>query len=437
MEKEITKKRLEAIDAELKELRSKQSKLKEKWEKEKSAIKEIRSAKSQLEEYREEAERFEREGQLEKVAEIRYGLIPNTREKLEKLNANLQEMQKENKLLNEEVGADDIAEIVAKATGIPVSRMMETEKMKLLTMTDKLKESVIGQDEAALAISNAIRRSRAGLQDENRPIGSFIFLGTTGIGKTEMAKALASFLFDDVSAMVRIDMSEYSEKFAVSRLIGAPPGYVGYDQGGQLTDAIRQRPYSVILLDEIEKAHPEIFNVLLQVLDEGRLTDSQGKTVDFKNTIIIMTSNLGTEFIQSRLKEINTENKAEILSDVRGKVMETVRKHMKPEFLNRIDEILLFNPLDEEKIIDITRLRIKKLTDRIFKNTKVRLNVTEEAIKWLSKLGYDPQYGARPLDRAIQKHISNPLSKKLLEGGIAENSIITVDTDENGKFSFD
>lgn len=434
---ENTKKRLEIIESQLVELREQQSKLMAKWSIEKNSISKIRSLKSEIEELKTQAERYEREGQLEKVAEIRYGRIHQLEKELEAANESLKELQQGSKLLNEEVTSEDIAQIVAKATGIPVSKMMETERAKLVRMEDRLKARVVGQDHAAIAISNAIRRSRAGLQEEDRPIGSFVFLGTTGVGKTEMAKALANFLFDDDNAMLRIDMSEYGEKFAVSRLIGAPPGYVGYDQGGQLTDAVRQRPYMVILLDEIEKAHPEIFNILLQVLDEGHLTDSQGRRVDFKNTIIIMTSNLGTEIIQKRMPEITLENKAHVMGEIKESVMAEVKRFMRPEFLNRIDEIVLFNPLDEKQIADIAKIQLRRMSDRVKKNADIELSFTDEAVEWLGKIGFDPVYGARPLKRAIQKHISDPLSIKMLAGELNKGDVLSIDTDENGAFTFE
>jgi ATP-dependent Clp protease ATP-binding subunit ClpB len=433
---EDTKKRLSAIEEQLVDLKGKQSQLMAKWSIEKNSIAKIRSIKSQIDELKTAAERYEREGMLEKVAEIRYGRIHQLEADLQLANDKLQDLQEGSKLLNEEVNSEDIAHIVAKATGIPVSKMMETERSKLVTMEDKLKDRVVGQDHAAIAISNAIRRSRAGMQDENRPIGSFVFLGTTGVGKTEMAKSLASFLFDDEKAMVRIDMSEYSEKFAVSRLIGAPPGYVGYDQGGQLTDTVRQRPYAVILLDEIEKAHPEIFNILLQVLDDGRLTDSRGRTVDFTNTIIIMTSNIGTDIIQKRMTEITHENKSVIMGEIKDQVMGQVKGFMRPEFLNRIDEIILFNPLDEVQIQSIASIQLQRLEARILKNNEIELELSNEALEWLSKIGYDPTYGARPLKRAIQKHIIDELSMKFLSGDIAKGDKVKVHADENGSFTF-
>jgi len=433
--KEITKKRLEELEKELSELKNKETELSNKWIIEKNQIAKNQKLKAEIEEAKNQAEHYEREGNLEKVAEIRYGLIHNLTQQLEEANKKLAEIQKDGKMLDEEIDSEDIAEIVAKWTGIPVSSMLETERTKLLLMEDRLRDRVIGQDEATVSVANAIRRSRAGLQDSERPIGSFIFLGTTGVGKTEMAKALAEFLFDDENAMVRIDMSEYSEKFAVSRLVGAPPGYVGYEEGGQLTEAIRNKPYSVVLLDEIEKAHPEVFNILLQLLDDGRLTDSKGKTVNFKNTIIIMTSNLGTELIQSKIPEINEGNKIEIMNSLRQDIFEILKSRMRPEFLNRIDEILLFNPLTSKGIRKITELQLVGLREKL-ELQRIGMEITDSALDWLSKIGYDPQYGARPLRRAIQKKVTDPLSVKILSQEYVAGDIVLIDTDENGQIIF-
>ncbi|MFN5175587.1 MAG: AAA family ATPase, partial [Ignavibacteria bacterium] len=350
-------------------------------------------------------------------------------------NQHLASLQSTGKMLKEEVDASDIAEIVGKWTGIPVQKMLETERTKLLTMEDRIHQRVINQADAVKAISNAIRRSRAGLQDVNRPIGSFIFLGTTGVGKTEMARALAEFLFDDESAMIRIDMSEYMEKHAVSRLIGAPPGYVGYDEGGQLTEAVRQRPYSVVLLDEIEKAHPEVFNILLQVLDDGRLTDSKGREVNFKNTIIIMTSNLGTEILQDSLADITEENRETILMEARTGIINLLKQRMRPEFLNRIDEIILFKPLTKSEIRQIAVLQMKKLQSRLAKDD-ITLNVTDDAFDTIVRLGYDVQYGARPLKRAIQKYVADQLSMHILGGDFSSGDVIQLESSETGAFEF-
>lgn len=431
-----TEKRLKQIEEELKELKEKRSKLKAKWSIEKNKIQEIQDTKAEIENMKHLAEKMEREGNLDKVAEIRYGKIHELESKLKDANERLAEVQSEGKLLNEEVTDEDIAEIVSKWTGIPVSKMLETERQKLLKMEDRIHERVIGQDEAVITVSNAIRRTRAGLQDENRPIGSFIFLGTTGIGKTELARALAEFLFDDENSMVRIDMSEYMDKFSVTRLIGAPPGYVGYDEGGQLTEAVRRNPYSVILLDEIEKAHQDVFNVLLQVLDDGRLTDSKGRTVNFKNSIIIMTSNLGTELIQNRLTELTDENRDSILSEIKTKIIGNLRQVMRPEFLNRIDEIVLFKPLLKSEIKKIAFLQLENLRKRIVKQGYF-IEFTDESADWLANIGYDANFGARPLKRAIQKYISDPLAVHILSGKFNKGDKIMVDVDSDGKFTFE
>ena len=339
-------------------------------------------------------------------------------------------------MLKEEVDAEDIAEIVAKWTGIPVSKMLESEREKLLHIEENIHKRVVGQDEAVSAVGNAIRRSRAGLQDVSRPIGSFIFLGTTGVGKTELAKALAEFLFDDEHNLIRIDMSEYMEKFSVSRLIGAPPGYVGYEEGGQLTEAVRRKPYSVVLLDEIEKAHPDVFNLLLQVLDDGMLTDSQGRTVNFKNTIIIMTSNIGSHIIQDQLRFITEVNRDEILNQLREKLFEMLRSQIRPEILNRIDEVIMFKPLLSDELKKIVDLQINNIAMMLYKNNEIVLSVSEEAKEWLVKLGYDITFGARPLKRTIQTHITNVLSEKILSGEISPGDKVTVNVNESGKFIF-
>ena len=433
--KENIKKRLDELEVEIAELKLKEKDLLDKWHVEKNQLNRIQSIKADIENYKQLAEKYEREGNLGKVAEIRYGTIHALEKQVNDLNNKLEETQKANRLLNEEVGAEDIAEVVAKWTGIPLSKMLETERSKLVKMEDRLHQRVIGQNEAVTAVANAIRRSRAGLQDSNRPIGSFIFLGTTGVGKTEMAKALAEYLFDDSNAMIRIDMSEYSEKFAVSRLVGAPPGYVGYDEGGQLTEPIRQRPYSVVLLDEIEKAHPEVFNILLQVLDDGRLTDSKGRTVNFSNTIIIMTSNLGTDIIQSQIGEIIESNREEKMSSIKVQIINMLRRTLRPEFLNRIDEIILFNPLNAQEIHKIADLQLGILRQKL-KKQNMNIEFSESAIEWLAKIGFDIQYGARPLKRAIQKYLTDPLSMKILEQEYISGDNIFVDTDDNGKFEF-
>jgi len=433
--KDITAKRLEEIDIELTNLKNQYADLRERWNQEKIIIKQIQSSKVNIEKLRAEAEQYEKIGELAKVAEIRYGKIIEEEQKVKFANEKLQKIQEQGKLLNEEVTPEDIADIVSKWTGIPVSRMLETERMKLIKMEDRIHQRVISQDEAVTAVANAIRRSRAGLQDENRPIGSFIFLGSTGVGKTELARALAEFLFDDEQAIVRIDMSEYMEKFSVSRLIGAPPGYVGYDEGGQLTEAVRRRPYSVVLLDEFEKAHPDVFNILLQVLDEGRLTDSKSRTVDFKNTIIIMTSNLGTEFINDSINTVTDENRDEVFRSIKLKIAEMLQKKLRPEFLNRIDEIVLFKPLAAKEIRKIAELQVDRLRKRLKKNN-IELEFTIDALDWLAKLGFDTQYGARPLKRALQKHISDPLAIKILSSEFVSGDKIIVDCCGTGEFNF-
>lgn len=427
--------RLNEIDKEISEIKEKYVNLKEHWTLEKSLIQNIRQLKEEIEQVKLEAEQFERQGEFAKVAEIRYGKTLQLENKLKATNEKLAEAQKDGKLLKEKVDAEDIAEIVAKWTGIPVQRMLETERTKLLKIEERLHERVIGQNDAVTAIANSIRRSRAGLSDPRKPIGSFIFLGTTGVGKTEMARALAEYLFDDEHSIVRIDMSEYTEKFSVSRLLGAPPGYVGYEEGGQLTEAVRRKPYSVILLDEIEKAHIEVFNVLLQVLDDGRLTDGKGRTVNFKNTIIIMTSNIGTDIIQDKLANIDDHNRSEIISILKKNIIEKLRKTFKPEFLNRIDEIILFNPLTRKEIQKIAELQLNILIKQLEENG-IKLEITKRALEWLAKIGFDPQFGARPMKRAIQKHIVDVLALKLLSSEFASADNIRLDANDNGEFTF-
>jgi len=431
----LTKIRLEEIEKELAELSEKRNSLVAHWNLEKDLIKSIRSSKGEIESLKTDADKFEREGNLAKVAEIRYGKLTELQKNIETKTEELAMIQKDNKMLKEEVDAEDIAEIVSKWTGIPVTKMLESERAKLVHMEENLMQRVIGQEDAVIAISNAIRRSRAGLQDENRPIGSFIFLGTTGVGKTELARALAEFLFDDEKAMVRIDMSEYMEKFSVSRLIGAPPGYVGYEEGGQLTEAVRRRPYCVLLLDEIEKAHPDVFNILLQVLDEGRLTDSQGRTVNFKNTIIIMTSNLGSHLIQEKLHLINETNKDEVMNEMRVKLMDLLKATIRPEFLNRVDEIILFKPLTSNDIRAIVDLQLRNLEDKVERN-QMKLIIDDEVKDWLGKLGFDIAYGARPLKRTIQKHITNILSEKILNAEFLPGDTIEAVLDKHGLIEF-
>jgi ATP-dependent Clp protease ATP-binding subunit ClpB len=428
--------RLEDIQKELSELQEERNRLKSHWQLEKEKIQKIRSMKSDIEKARADAERFERDGNLGKVAELRYGIINELERKMKLESEELALIQKETKMLKEEVDAEDIAEVIAKWTGIPVSRMLESERAKLLKLEDELHKRVIGQDDAVSAVANAIRRSRAGLQDSNKPIGSFIFIGTTGVGKTELARALAEFLFDDEHAMIRIDMSEYMEKFSVSRLIGAPPGYVGYDEGGQLTEAVRRRPYSVLLLDEIEKAHPDVFNVLLQVLDDGRLTDNQGRTVDFKNTIIIMTSNLGSHLIQEKLSEISESNLENILGELRVALSELLRRTIRPEFLNRIDEIVFFKPLLKNEIKEIIELQLQRVGKMLLEKG-IGLAVEEDVKDFLLQHGYDITYGARPLKRTIQRFIINPLSAELLMGKFENGDTVSIKYPGAGKLVFE
>ncbi|MFA5512256.1 MAG: AAA family ATPase [Candidatus Kapaibacterium sp.] len=435
IKEDATRKRLDEINNDIEKLKKIRTELKLRWENEKELIFRLRKDKAEIEQLKTTAENLERTGDLAKVAEIRYGEIPRLEADILKVNEQLNEVQKNGKLLKEEVGAEDIAEIVSKWTGIPVSRMLETERMKLIKMEDRLHERVIGQHEAVSVVSNAIRRSRAGLQDENKPIGSFIFIGSTGVGKTELARALAEFLFNDEHAVIRIDMSEYMERFSVSRLIGAPPGYVGYEEGGQLTEAVRRKPYSVVLLDELEKAHPEVFNLLLQMLDEGRLTDGKGREVDFRNSIIIMTSNLGTEIINDKLILMNDNNRQDIISEIRVKITEMLRKRLRPEFLNRIDEIVLFQPLSSKEIRMIADLQVKRVRDKL-SNNGIITDITEQALDWLANLGYDAMFGARPLKRAVQRHIADPLAVKILAGEINSGDTIIIDSDDSGKFSF-
>ncbi|HRN91843.1 MAG TPA: ATP-dependent chaperone ClpB [Ferruginibacter sp.] len=398
---------------------------KSKWNEEKELVEKAQQAKASIESYKLEADQAERNGDYGKVAEIRYGKIKEQEAIIEGLEKDLAELT-DKRLLKEEVDAEDIAESISRATGIPVTRMLQSEKEKLLHLEDELHKRVVGQQEAIEAVSDAIRRSRAGLQDPKKPIGSFIFLGTTGVGKTELAKALAEYLFDDESLMTRIDMSEYQEKHTVSRLVGAPPGYVGYDEGGQLTEAVRRKPYSVVLLDEIEKAHPDVFNVLLQVLDDGRLTDNKGRVVNFKNTIIIMTSNMGSSVIQERFEDVNEENVEEVVERTKVEVMALLKQTIRPEFLNRIDEIIMFRPLMKSEIRGIIEIQLNNLKQMLEENG-VQLSFTEYALEYLAEHGYDPQFGARPLKRLIQKTIVNPLSKKLLSGEVTKQAPVLVD----------
>ncbi len=427
--------RLEELQKELSELQEERHNLKGHWQLEKEKIQKIRSMKSEIERAKTEAERFEREGNFGKVAEIRYGVINDLERKMKKESEELATIQINTKMLKEEVDAEDVAEVVAKWTGIPVNRMLESERHKLLRLEEELHKRIIGQDDAVAAVSNAIRRSRAGLQDAHRPIGSFIFIGTTGVGKTELARALAEFLFNDEHAMIRIDMSEYMEKFSVSRLIGAPPGYVGYDEGGQLTEAVRRKPYSVVLLDEIEKAHPDVFNILLQVLDDGRLTDNQGRTVDFKNTIIIMTSNLGSHLIQEKLMTMDETNYENIMGELRVSLSQLLRQTIRPEFLNRIDEIILFKPLLKSELKQIIGIQLQKV-GKMLEEKNIGFEIDEDSIDFILQHGYDATYGARPLKRMIQKFIVNPLSTELLTNKYESGDIIIVSYPGAGKLEF-
>ena len=417
--------KLKVLNVDLANLKEKRNEIYTKWESEKTVVDSIQKVKNDIEDFKLEAERAERSGDYGKVAELRYGKIKEAQEKLDVLQQEMLDQQKGGTLIKEEVTNEDIAEVVAKWTGIPVTKMLQSEREKLLKLEEVLHKRVVGQDEAIQAVSDAIRRSRAGLQDAKKPIGSFLFLGTTGVGKTELAKTLAAYLFDDENAMTRIDMSEYQERHAVSRLVGAPPGYVGYDEGGQLTEAVRRRPYSVVLLDEIEKAHPDTFNVLLQVLDEGRLTDNKGRIADFKNTIIIMTSNMGSHIIQEKF-----ENNKDIYSAseaARVEVLGLLRKTIRPEFLNRIDDIIMFTPLNKEDITKIVVLQMEQLKKMLAKQ-HITIDATNEAITHIANMGYDPQYGARPIKRVIQKEVLNNLSKELLSGTIKAESIVLIDS---------
>ena len=429
IKRENDESKLKELNTEIANLSVERDTLKAKWKQEKELIEKVQNAKAEIENLKIQAERLEREGDYGKVAEIRYGKIKEQEKIIDDLSKQIQESG-EKRLLKEEVDAEDIAESVAKATGIPVTKMLQSDKEKLLQLEDRLHERVVGQDEAISAVADAIRRSRAGLQDPKRPIGSFIFLGTTGVGKTELAKALAEYLFDDESMMTRIDMSEYQEKHTVSRLMGAPPGYVGYEEGGQLTEAVRRKPYQVVLLDEIEKANPDVWNVLLQVLDDGRLTDSKGRVVNFKNTIIIMTSNLGSHIIQENFEKVNEENKESVVEETKREVMSLLRQTIRPEFLNRVDEVIMFQPLLKKEIMGIVRIQLEHLKNLVAQNG-VQLQFSDYALEFLADQGFDPQFGARPLKRLIQKEIVNTLSKKLLAGEIDKTHPVLVDVFDN------
>lgn len=434
LKRENDDKKVAELSESIANLSAERDTLRASWQEEKSLVDNVNQEIENIENYKLEAEQAERSGDYGKVAELRYGRIKEAQEKVDRLKAELAEKQESKRMLKEEVTSEDIADVVAKWTGIPVSKMIQSEREKLLNLEEELHKRVAGQDEAIEAISDAIRRSRAGLNDAKRPIGSFIFLGTTGVGKTELAKALAEFLFDDEQSMVRIDMSEYQERHAVSRLIGAPPGYVGYDEGGQLTEAVRRRPYSVVLLDEIEKAHPDVFNILLQVLDDGHLTDNKGRTVNFKNTIIIMTSNTGSAIIQENFSHLTDDNRDEIVAKTRNEVFDILKQSIRPEFLNRIDEVIMFTPLSRTEIGDIVRLQFAHV-QRQLAEQNIFITASDEAMDWLAQLGYDPIYGARPLKRVIQKRILNELSKEILSGKVSRDSIIRLDVFD-GKFVF-
>jgi ATP-dependent Clp protease ATP-binding subunit ClpB len=417
------------------ELSDKRNELKAQWENEKNIIQSLQAEKENIEKLKLEAERAERAGDFGKVAEIRYGLINESEQKIENLQEQIRQLQNEDSLLKEEVESEDIAEVIAKWTGIPVSKMIQTEKEKLLHLEEELGKRMAGQQEAIAAVSDAVRRSRAGLQDPKRPIGSFIFFGTTGVGKTELAKSLADFLFDDENNMVRIDMSEFQERHAVSRLIGAPPGYVGYDEGGQLTEAVRRKPYSVILLDEIEKAHPDVFNILLQVLDDGRLTDNKGRVANFKNSIIIMTTNIGSHLIQENFAQLNKSNEEEIMAQTRNAVMDLLKRSVRPEFLNRIDEIIMFTPLSRSDIRKVVEIQFSIIKKRLAENN-IKLEADDKVLDYLGEIGFDPQFGARPLKRVLQKNILNELSRKILDGTISAESIVGITLNDNREIEF-
>jgi ATP-dependent Clp protease ATP-binding subunit ClpB len=434
IKREKDDRKVKELSEEIANLSAERDEFKAKWQGEKDLVDAVNNELEQIEHYKLEAEQAERAGDYGKVAEIRYGKIKEAQDKVEKLKADLESQQSDSRMLKEEVTADDIAGVVGRWTGIPVTKLIASEREKLLHLEEELHQRVAGQDEAIEAISDAIRRSRAGLQDKRKPIGSFIFLGTTGVGKTELAKALAEFLFNDENALTRIDMSEYQERHAVSRLIGAPPGYVGYDEGGQLTEAVRRKPYSVVLLDEIEKAHPDVFNILLQVLDDGRLTDNKGRTVNFKNTIIIMTSNIGAHLIQDNFKNLSDENREEVIAKTKNELFEVLKQTIRPEFLNRIDELIMFTPLNRSEIRNIVSLQFKHVQQTLAE-MGIEMDASDEALDWLAQLGYDPQFGARPLKRVIQKRILNELSKEILAGKIDKDSKIKLDMFDH-KFVF-
>lgn len=429
IKRENDKDKIAQLDKDIAELKDQEKSFRAKWESERALVNKIQQDKQQMEQLKFEAERAEREGYYERVAEIRYGRLQALDDDIKAIQSQLHHTQDGSAMIREEVTADDIAEVVSRWTGIPVTRMMQSEREKLLHLEAELHKRVIGQDEAINAVSDAVRRSRAGLQDPKRPIASFIFLGTTGVGKTELAKALADYLFNDETMMTRIDMSEYQEKFSVSRLIGAPPGYVGYDEGGQLTEAVRRKPYQVVLFDEIEKAHPDVFNILLQVLDDGRLTDNKGRTVNFKNTIIIMTSNLGSQYIQAQLENLNAQNRDHVIADTKAKVMDMLKKTIRPEFLNRIDETIMFLPLTREEIAQVVTLQMN-VVRKMLESQGFNISITPAAINYLADEGYDPEFGARPVKRAIQRCVLNDLSRKILADEVSREKPIVIDAEE-------
>lgn len=428
IKRENDKDKIAQLDKDIAELKDQKKSFRAKWESERALVNKIQQDKQQMEQLKFEAERAEREGNYERVAEIRYGRLQALDDDIKAIQSQLHHTQDGSAMIREEVTADDIAEVVSRWTGIPVTRMMQSEREKLLHLEAELHKRVIGQDEAISAVSDAVRRSRAGLQDPKRPIASFIFLGTTGVGKTELAKALADYLFNDETMMTRIDMSEYQEKFSVSRLIGAPPGYVGYDEGGQLTEAVRRKPYQVVLFDEIEKAHPDVFNILLQVLDDGRLTDNKGRTVNFKNTIIIMTSNLGSQYIQAQLENLNAQNRDHVIADTKAKVMDMLKKTIRPEFLNRIDETIMFLPLTREEIAQVVTLQMN-VVRKMLESQGFNISITPAAINYLADEGYDPEFGARPVKRAIQRCVLNDLSRKILADEVSREKPIVIDAE--------
>jgi ATP-dependent Clp protease ATP-binding subunit ClpB len=435
LKRENDTKKVQELSAELDKLNAQKAEIKAKWEQERLYVERIQKEKDNIEQYKHQAAVAERDGDYGRVAELRYGKIRDAEANIEKAKAELVKVQGDHPLIDEEVTHQDVAEIVSRWTGIPVKKMMQSEREKLLNLEKELHKRVVGQDEAIQAVSDAIRRSRAGLQDAKRPIGSFIFMGTTGVGKTELAKALAEFLFDNENNMVRIDMSEYQERHTVSRLIGAPPGYVGYEESGQLTEAVRRKPYSVILLDEIEKAHPDVFNILLQVLDDGRLTDNKGRTVDFKNTIVIMTSNIGANIIQERMSDAASATSEAVFEQTRNEVMDQLRQFMRPEFLNRVDDIIMFRPLNEEQIAEVVRMQFKQV-QRMLQENNITIHISENAVALIARQSYDPQYGARPVKRMMQRELLNTLSRMILADQVDKTKPITV-TERDGKLTFE